>query len=242
MKPFPGFPARPQYTGIPALFFTAVLPQIDDLAEVKVSLHILWLLNYKRGYPRCVAEDELLADRTLMDGLAPCGPDPATALRRGLAKAVARGTLLKVDGLRRGQQETPSAGSGQVLYLVNSPAGQRGAESIRRGETVVGGFSPREPASAGPRPSVYQLYEEHIGLLAPLVAEKLKDLESEYPEEWIANAIRLAVERNKKSLSYIEGILRRWRDEGKDDGEPGQHPEEGDYTRAWQRYRAERGR
>ncbi|MEK7873901.1 MAG: primosomal replication protein N, partial [Chloroflexota bacterium] len=102
MKPFAGFPPRARYTGIPALFFSALLPEIDDLAELKVTLHVLWLLAHKPGSARSVAEDELLADRALMAGLACCGSDATAALRRGLERAVARGTLLRADVKKQG--------------------------------------------------------------------------------------------------------------------------------------------
>ena len=42
-----------------------------------------------------------------------------------------------------------------------------------------------------------------------------------YPELWIEEAIEQACAYNKRSWGYIEAILRRWRDEGKDDGKLG---------------------
>ena len=44
---------------MPNTFFAELLPAIDDLAELKVTLYCLWLLNHKQGdlrYTR-VAED-----------------------------------------------------------------------------------------------------------------------------------------------------------------------------------------
>ncbi len=234
MKPFSGFPARARYTGIPALFFSALLPEIDDVAELKVTLHVFWLLAHRPGSDRSVTKDELLADRTLMAGFGRARPAPGAALQRGLEMAVARGTLLRTEATREGQ-------SGP-LYFVNSESGRQEAAEALRGSAAQPGAPPPEPASAEPQPGIYQLYEENIGLLSPMVTEKLKDIESQYPEEWIAEAIRLAVDARKASLRYIEGILKRWRDEGREHGEPGRHPEEDGYTGAWERYRARRGR
>ncbi len=93
MKAFSGFPARSKFTPIPNLFFSAVLPQIDDLAELKVTLHVFWAVYQKRGYPRFVTYRELLGDPEVTRGP---GTEQARAeqLRRGLDLAAARGTLL----------------------------------------------------------------------------------------------------------------------------------------------------
>jgi DNA replication protein len=50
-----------------------------------------------------------------------------------------------------------------------------------------------------------------------MLRDKLKDAEQEYPPEWIAEAIGLAVQMNKRNWRYIEAILKRWRTEGKQD-------------------------
>ena len=45
MKSFSGFPAgKLRFTSVPNLFFSELLPTMDDLAELKVTLHIFWLL------------------------------------------------------------------------------------------------------------------------------------------------------------------------------------------------------
>jgi hypothetical protein len=47
MKKFKGFPSRMDFTAIPNPFFTALLPQIDDMAELKTTLHIFRVLYAK---------------------------------------------------------------------------------------------------------------------------------------------------------------------------------------------------
>ena len=68
------------------------------------------------------------------------------------------------------------------------------------------------------RPNVYTLYEQNIGLLTPILAERLQDAESRYPMQWIEDAFSEAVTNNKRSWRYIERILERWEAEGKDSG------------------------
>ncbi|MBC8511668.1 MAG: hypothetical protein H8D32_01635, partial [Dehalococcoidia bacterium] len=53
-KPFSGFPARAEVTPIPNLFFATVMPQVDDIAELKTILHVFWLLSRRRGYAQFV--------------------------------------------------------------------------------------------------------------------------------------------------------------------------------------------
>jgi hypothetical protein len=52
MKPFQGFPSRMEFTSVPNLLFSAVLPQIDDLAELRVTLLLIAALYRKKGAPR----------------------------------------------------------------------------------------------------------------------------------------------------------------------------------------------
>ncbi len=85
MKGFAGFPAGKQpYTPIPNLFFSEVLPAIDHLGELKVTLHVFWLLAQRKGERRYVGGEELAADGRLLSGLAAPGLSPEEALRDAL--------------------------------------------------------------------------------------------------------------------------------------------------------------
>ncbi len=68
------------------------------------------------------------------------------------------------------------------------------------------------------RPNIYVLYEQNIGLLTPIMAEKLQDAEGRYPREWIEAAFEEAVLNNKRNWRYIERILERWTAEGRQSG------------------------
>ncbi|MEO8973503.1 MAG: DnaD domain protein [Ktedonobacteraceae bacterium] len=99
MTAFTGFPAgKNPYVPVPEVFFTVLLPEIEDSAELKVTLHLFWLLAQKQGNPRCVSEGDLLDDNLLLRSLKRRGdPRPAEErLHQGLEQAVARGTLLRI--------------------------------------------------------------------------------------------------------------------------------------------------
>jgi len=50
MKGFAGFSTkRTRLVPVPDLFFTELLPQIDNLWELKVTLHLFWLLFHRQG-------------------------------------------------------------------------------------------------------------------------------------------------------------------------------------------------
>jgi len=66
--------------------------------------------------------------------------------------------------------------------------------------------------------NIYQLYEQNIGILTPKIADKLDDIEKDYPPTWFDDALEIAVERNALNLSYIMAILKRWKADGKDSG------------------------
>jgi DnaD/phage-associated family protein len=65
--------------------------------------------------------------------------------------------------------------------------------------------------------AVFSHYQNNIAALVPSSENKIGMLIDEHPEAWIIEAIDIAVERNKRSLRYIEGILRNWKESGKQD-------------------------
>ncbi|GAH24252.1 unnamed protein product, partial [marine sediment metagenome] len=67
-------------------------------------------------------------------------------------------------------------------------------------------------------PDIFTLYEQNMGMLTPMIAEELREAEKLYPETWIRDAIKEAVNQNKRKWSYISAILERWLAEGRSDG------------------------
>ena len=53
MQGFPGFPdGKQRLTPIPNLFFSDLMPTIDNLAELKVTLYAFWSLGQREGLNR----------------------------------------------------------------------------------------------------------------------------------------------------------------------------------------------
>ncbi len=212
-RPFPGFPRRASFTPIPDQFFTAILPRIDSMDELKLTLHIFWTIYHKKGYPRFVTLNELLGDKIIMGGM------DGDALCHALDGAVERGTLLNIP-LEDGE-----------IYLLANDEGKRAKAGIEQGELLPLRVAVEPYHRVEERPNIFSLYEDNIGLLTPIVAEDLMEVERLYPASWIEEAFREAVSLNKRSIRYIQRILERWAREGRDHGEAGGHPEEDKYIK-----------
>lgn len=202
---FTGFPDSGLATAVPNLFFSRVMPEISDPAELVVSAYFFFAAQLRKRRPHYVSREELAADRALIRALAnvASGSD-GEALSRGLDLAVKRGTLIRA---LNGETSQGSAGD---VYAVNNPSNYRALESlpkIRLGE-------PLPPATGEAAPNIFALYEENIGSITPLIADELKDAEERYPAQWLREAMREAVELNKRSWRYVASILRRWETEG----------------------------
>ena len=105
------------------------------------------------------------------------------------------------------------------LYFMNTPKGRAAVDALTRGEWRPTG-DPETPVDLlVERPNIFNLYEQNIGPLTPMIAEELRDAEENYPTSWIEEAIHLAVTNNARSWRYVLAILERWQAEGKDDRE-----------------------
>jgi DnaD/phage-associated family protein len=243
---FIGFPDIKMKTVIlPDHFFIELLPQIDDLAELKLTLHCFWLLNEQEGELRYLRGDDLRNDARLLQSLTLDSDlrTPQETLADALQRAVARNTLLKLEietddldketreqgdreqGIQMGGERAPSLQSKiqnpksaiEDWYFMNTVKGRQTLALIRQGKLKeLAAAIPDEARLRVKRPNIYVLYEQNISLMTPLIADQLRDMEKTYSPEWIEEAFEIAVSRNKRNLRYIQTILRRWETEGKD--------------------------
>jgi DNA replication protein len=213
---FPGFPSGSRATVVPNTFFTAVLPAIEDPAELAVTLYSFFALGRRVGTPRAIPIASLAAEAPLMRALAPLPGGAQEALRRGLTLAIERGTLMIVG--RQGDGSSVLALNTAVARRVAAERGLLAAETVAMDD---------DPTQLQAQPGIFALYEENIGSVPPLLMDELDEAERLYPRPWIEAAFREAVANNRRSWRYISRILERWRLEGPNYETAGRRPSSG---------------
>jgi len=179
-----------QFVLLPESFFTQAIPEVDNMAELKIILCFFYLLHHKQGHHEFITYGELQSYCIPIIG--------KQGFHSGLRSAVERGVILSVSKEINGRREN--------VYFANKEAIDRATYGIT-------------PKQATEPLNIFALYEQNIGLITPLVAEELKEAVKVYPEQWIEEAFREAVNMNKRSWKYISRILERWANEGRDSGE-----------------------
>ncbi len=208
MRGFAGFPdGKVRSVPLPEPFFAELLPLIDHLGELKVTLYAFWCLSLKPGQYRFLLREEFAEDELLMRGLAASPRQAEASLDDALERAEARGTLLHV--LVEDAQAT------RHLYFMNTAKGREAVDKLTRGEWRPARFEGAVVRLSHVRSNLFTLYEHNIGPLTPMISEELRDLAATYPAPWIEDAIRIAVKNNVRRLKYILAILERMRAEGR---------------------------
>jgi DnaD/phage-associated family protein len=139
MSAFTGFPTgKNPYVPVPEVFFTQLLPEIEDSAELKVTLHIFWRLAKKQAELRCISDMEMETDKLLLHSLKRRG-DPRPVEERlhvALEEAVARGTLLRVNLQMMGENGDPHAQKSVNWYFFNTSRSRKIVSALQGGEMI----------------------------------------------------------------------------------------------------------
>lgn len=189
---------------LPPELFSEVVPAISLPGELKVTLHVFYLVSQQRETPRRVSWDMLASDAILRRGLQAVAKlrPVEDLLEEGLAAAVGRRSLLHLA--------LPGNGRTVNWYLVNTAANRAW---IARVEPATLALS--RPLLETQRPSILALYEQNIGLVTPMLVDELREAEERYPAGWIEDAMREAVRANARSWRYIRKVLERWAAHGR---------------------------
>ncbi|MBL8102343.1 MAG: DnaD domain protein [Anaerolineales bacterium] len=192
MTSFNGFTSSETFTQVPDSFIR-MMNEIEDVAELKVTLYAIWRIEHIEGNFRALCETDFETESL---GLS------VDEIQRGLSKCVERGTLLKAER------------EADVFYFLNSPRGRLAADAFAKGQwRDIGKIMPA-PLN---KSNIFKLYEENIGALTPLLSDMLREAEKNYPSVWFEEAFEIAVSRNIRNWKYVEAILTRWKENGKDE-------------------------
>ncbi len=202
MSVFSGFSGNTSATiPLPDAFLESILPQLDNTLEINLALYAFWALKHQDGNTRYLtSEDFYQAPEWVTRKVSPKASRPK--IDNALQKFTQIGFLLSF------RQE----GAACPLYFLNSVKGKALYQSCQQGLWQPG---ETERLFTQPVPTIYQLYEENIGPLTPLIADLLIDSEKTCSAEWVREAIEIAVKNNVRNWRYIEAILRSWQKDGR---------------------------
>jgi len=204
---FNGFPSRMQFTPVPNVVFSSLMPVISDISELKLLLHFFAEIYPLKSSFKYLPDKVFLNQPSVVNDFKGIEPEK---LKNCLAGLVAKKVLLEV----------PLADNDSRIYCLNSESNRNTLERIKSGEFTLPGisFSTANASGLKEMPDIFSEYEQNIGILTPLIADELKEAGKIYPETWIRDAIREAVALNKRNWRYIGRILEHWANEGKSDG------------------------
>jgi DNA replication protein len=209
VKKFQGFPSGvTQLTEFPEIFFVDLLPEIDNLNEMKITLYAFWYIQQLVGDIRYMKLSEMRKDTVLKKALGQTEGigNYYDILDISLGRAVDRGSLLMVDGKNKKDR----------FYFINTPRSTAIIDGYEKGQWDLDSSSQQQLVGLDlNKPDIYKLYENNIGLITPIIADQLKAAGEEYPLDWIEDAIRIAVENNVRRWTYISRILASWNERGR---------------------------
>ncbi len=206
MDKFSGFGGKKDgVTPISSTFFTELMPSIDHLGELKVTLFAIWFLAQQEGNLLGIRFNHFLSDPTLMNGLN----QSKEFLVESLDKACQRSSILRYQ-----QENAPIE---EAVFFLNTPKGRAAIKALHKGAWSTADQDQSVLTTPVQRPNIYKLYEDNIGPLTPLIAETLQETEQTYPQDWIVEAIQIAVENNVRRWRYVDAILKSWKERGRDE-------------------------
>ncbi|MBA7631346.1 hypothetical protein ES703_38877 [subsurface metagenome] len=192
------------------------LEALDDPKLTRMSLAergawwgILKLAGKCNAGGKLVSGGEGLGIDDIADALHIKNAEDRQSLESMIAKMEKRGSLkwnenhvLTVVHYEERQRIPPSSRPEAVAERVRLHRERQQRQKTGEGEAV------------GELGVISKLYEENIGVLTPVAAERLKDIAERYPPGWFGEALKEAVARGARNLKYIEAILERWKAEG----------------------------
>jgi DnaD/phage-associated family protein len=203
----------------PLSFLTSLAAEISEIEELQIMLAVVRLAHDLGGFDHAIAQSAFERDRWLRKALRLEGSPkaPSERIAKGLELATSRGSLLRFA--------TCAHAETNVWYYVNTPDNHARLARMATGalappdELLVDGAAPTiEPE----RPNVFRLYEQNIGLLTPLIADRIVAAIERYPAQWIEDAITEAVAYNRRNWRYVARVLENWAVAGRGEGVHGE--------------------
>ena len=200
LRPIKGFPLTDDYTTtpVPNAVLGRALTEVEDVDVIKLILRAVWLLERQNGHPRFISLEQLRSDRVLSVVF-----DDTAIFDRALDDAIACEVLVRVSV------------NGVDRLMLNTESARRASVEMVEVEVIQEKDDGWDvPADRSMPADAFQAYEENIGPLSPMIRESILSSLEDFTDEAITLAIRIAVEDESRSWSFVAGVLRRWAREG----------------------------
>lgn len=127
--------------------------------------------------------------------------------RCGTGSGTVRGTLFEVVNYAKYQ-----ALPGPENLLRNASRNAMRNASRNKNNNVLNNNELNNKATTTTGEEPISFYQSNFGLLSPFQYEQILMMCEENSDELVLAAMKLALKKNKKHLSYVEGILKIWRE------------------------------
>lgn len=204
------FPSEPSVK-VPIALLRRLASSPVSEREIQIVLIIAAITRREHEEDAAVSADSLMRH----DLVAAAGIVAGTPvrdddwLRQPLEQALTHGFILKFTTIADEAQKT--------WYMLNTLENTATVTRLVNGSLPVPDrfwISAVSPRVAIDRPTVFRLYEQNVGPLTPLIAERLIKAVELYPIDWIEAAIAEAVTYNRRNWRYIARILENWATDG----------------------------
>lgn len=180
----------------PIEILTKVLKKIENIETIKFLIFTLYRFQAENLKIQFFTKSQIESSNSLSEILA-----DIKKLDIILKELVELGVFISIETNYKNKKEQ--------LYFLNNARNRAAIRAIETGDWLP--KSNVEEITFVDRPNIYQLYEDNIGALTPIIAELLDEAEKEYSYQWIEEAFKLAVKKDARNWAYVEAILKRWK-------------------------------
>lgn len=183
------------------------LVQVKQLSTGQIALwHALMQINNKCAWTKWFTAPNLTLELTT--GLS----------RKGIYNAR---NILKQHGIIDFKSNGQKATSYKLIPLLHITQGttQGTTQLTTQGTTQVCAtlnklketkLKDDDNAQAREEINIFKTWEQNIGVLSPIVIQKLQDWQNDMPDDVICKAIEVAVLNNARNWGYVNAILSNW--------------------------------
>lgn len=181
---------------IPNQVVTELFLCLDNVASIKFFLYTLYRFQAEKQRIQFVTLSQVEKSESIQDIIG-----AETKIEEVLDDLIRTGAFVSAKGIYRNKEDR--------LFFLNNARGRESVRAIEAGDWIP--KSNTDFNTVIERPSVYQLYEDNLGSLTPMIVEMLDDALEDYSYQWIQEAIKVAIKKEARNWAYVEAILKRWK-------------------------------